>query len=162
MKKLVLLVTMLCFGFGMRAQRMNIIFETDMGNDVDDALAIDMLYKYNKQKRINLMAVMLNKEGEFPPKYIDLLNTWYGQKRIPIGVSPRGDQSLVAGTNYTQVVCEELDEKGKLLYKRSIKDYSKLLSAVKLYRKLLAKAEDASVTIVSVGFSTNLALLLDT
>ena len=162
MKKLVLLVTMLCFGFGMQAQRMNIIFETDMGNDVDDALAIDMLYKYNKQKRINLMAVMLNKEGEFPPKYIDLLNTWYGQKRIPIGVSPRADQSLVAGTNYTQVVCEELSEKGKPLYKRSIKDYSKLLSAVKLYRKLLAKAEDASVTIVSVGFSTNLALLLDT
>ena len=162
MKKLVLLLTMLCFGFGMRAQRMNVIFETDMGNDVDDALAIDMLYKYNKQKRINLMAVMLNKEGEFPPKYIDLLNTWYGQKRIPIGVSPRADQSLVAGTNYTQVVCEKLDEKGKPLYKRSIKDYSKLLSAVKLYRKLLAKAEDASVTIVSVGFSTNLALLLDT
>ena len=162
MKKLVLLLTMLCFGFGMRAQRMNVIFETDMGNDVDDALAIDMLYKYNKQKRINLMAVMLNKEGEFPPKYIDLLNTWYGQKRIPIGVSPRADQSLVAGTNYTQVVCEKLDEKGKPLYKRSIKDYSKLLSAVKLYRKLLAKTEDASVTIVSVGFSTNLALLLDT
>ena len=162
MKKLVLLLTMLCFGFGMRAQRMNVIFETDMGNDVDDALAIDMLYKYNKQKRINLMAVMLNKEGEFPPKYIDLLNTWYGQKRIPIGVSPRADKSLVAGTNYTQVVCEKLDEKGKPLYKRSIKDYSKLLSAVKLYRKLLAKAEDASVTIVSVGFSTNLALLLDT
>ena len=162
MKKLVLLLTMLCFGFGMRAQRMNVIFETDMGNDVDDALAIDMLYKYNKQKRINLMAVMLNKEGEFPPKYIDLLNTWYGQKRIPIGVSPRADKSMVAGTNYTQVVCEKLDEKGKPLYKRSIKDYSKLLSAVKLYRKLLAKAEDASVTIVSVGFSTNLALLLDT
>ena len=162
MKKLVLLLTMLCFGFGMRAQRMNVIFETDMGNDVDDALAIDMLYKYNKQKRINLMAVMLNKEGEFPPKYIDLLNTWYGQKRIPIGVSPRADKSLVAGTNYTQVVCEKLDEKGKPLYKRSIKDYSKLLSAVKLYRKLLAKTEDASVTIVSVGFSTNLALLLDT
>ncbi|MBP5392708.1 MAG: nucleoside hydrolase [Bacteroidaceae bacterium] len=162
MKRFVLLLTMLCFGFGMRAQRMNIIFETDMGNDVDDALAIDMLYKYNKQKRINLMAVMLNKEGEFPPKYIDLLNTWYGQKRIPIGVSPRANQSIVAGTNYTQVVCEELDEKGKPLYKRSIKDYSQLLSAVKLYRKLLAKAEDASVTIVSVGFSTNLALLLDT
>lgn len=162
MKKLVLLLTMLCFGFGMRAQRMNVIFETDMGNDVDDALAIDMLYKYNKQKRINLMAVMLNKEGEFPPKYIDLLNTWYGQKRIPIGVSPRADKSLVAGTNYTQFVCEKLDEKGKPLYKRSIKDYSKLLSAVKLYRKLLAKAEDASVTIISVGFSTNLALLLDT
>ena len=162
MKRLILLLMILCTVSGAWAQRINIIFETDMGNDVDDALALDMLYKYNKQRRINLMAIMLNKEGEFPPKYIDLLNTWYGQKRIPIGVSSRDDQSIVAGANYTQVVCEELDEKGKPLYKRSIKDYSKLLPAVKLYRKLLAKAGDESVTIVSVGFSTNLALLLDT
>ena len=25
----------------------NFIFETDMGNDVDDALALDMIYKYH-------------------------------------------------------------------------------------------------------------------
>ena len=162
MRRMILLMAVLCATAGIQAQRINIIFETDMGNDVDDALALDMLYKYNKQRRINLMAIMLNKEGEFPPKYIDLLNTWYGQKRIPIGVSSRDGQSIVAGANYTQIVCEKLDEKGKPLYKRSIKDYGKLLPAVTLYRKLLAKAEDASVTIVSVGFSTNLALLLDT
>ena len=162
MRILVLLMTMFCIVSGMWAERINIIFETDMGNDMDDALALDMLYKYNKQGRINLLAIMLNKEGEFPPKYIDLLNTWYGQKRIPIGLSPRSDKSLVGGANYTQIVCEMKDENGKSLYKRSIKDYSKLLPAVKLYRQLLAKAEETSVTIVSVGFSTNLALLLDT
>ena len=163
MRRLLLLfVAMVCASAGMRAERINIIFETDMGNDVDDAMAIDMLYKYNRQGRINLMAVMLNKEGEFPPKYIDLLNTRYGQKRIPIGLSPRDDKSIVGGANYTQIVCEMQDEKGKPLYKRSIKDYSQLLPAVTLYRKLLAKAADSSVTIVSVGFSTNLALLLDT
>lgn len=156
------LIAVFCVLVQVKAHRMNIIFETDMGNDVDDALAIDMLYKYHHQGRIRLMAVMLNKEGEFPPKYIDLLNTWYGQKRIPIGLSPRSNQSMVAGANYTQVVCEKTDEKGKPLYKRSIKDYTELLPAVKLYRKLLAKADDASVTVVSVGFSTNLALLLDT
>ena len=144
-----------------QAQRQNIIFETDMGNDVDDALAIDMLYKYAKQGQIRFMAVMLNKEGKFPPQYIDLLNTWYGKKHIPIGVSGRADQSIVAGNNYTQTICEKTDEQGKPLYKRSIKDYSKLFPAPKLYRKLLAKAKDHSVTIVSVGFSTNLALLLD-
>lgn len=161
MKRILSLLAVLFVTAGIRAEKMNIIFETDMGNDVDDALAIDMLYKYNKQGRINLMAVMLNKEGEFPSKYIDLLNTWYGQKRIPIGVSPRDDRSRVAGANYTQVIVESKDEKGKPLYKRSIKDYDTLLPAVKLYRKLLAKADDASVTIVSVGFSTNLALLMD-
>ena len=162
MRRITLFLAVCCAAIGMQAQRMNVIFETDMGNDVDDALAIDMLYKYNRQGRINLMAVMLNKEGEFPPKYIDLLNTWYGQKRIPIGTSPRNDKSRVAGANYTQIVCEMQDEKGKPLYKRSINDYDKLLPAVTLYRKLLAKADDASVTVISVGFSTNLALLLGT
>ena len=151
----------LCLALGLQARRQNIIFETDMGNDVDDALAIDMLYKFAKQGQIRLLAVMLNKEGQFPPQYIDLLNTWYGKKRIPIGVSGRADQSIVAGNNYTQTICEKTDKQGKPLYKRSIKDYNKLLPAPKLYRKLLAKAKDHSVTIVSVGFSTNLALLLD-
>ena len=144
-----------------RSEPMNIIFETDMGNDVDDALAIDMLYKYDRERQINLMAVMLNKEGEFPPKYIDLLNTWYGKRHTPIGISGRTDQSIVAGKNYTQVVCEETDGQGRPLYKHTVKDYGKLLPAPMLYRKLLAKAGDRSVTIVSVGFSTNLAMLLE-
>jgi inosine-uridine nucleoside N-ribohydrolase len=145
---------------GTYAQRQNLIFETDMGNDVDDALALDMLYKYHREGRIRLMAVMLNKEGEFPPKYIDLLNTWYRLRRIPIGTSQRRDKSLVGGTNYTQTVCEATDEKGRPLYRRSLKDYTSLPTAINLYRKLLANADEGSVTIVSVGFSTNLALLM--
>ena len=42
------LLVAFCLTTGMLAQRQNIIFETDMGNDVDDALAIDMLYKYDR------------------------------------------------------------------------------------------------------------------
>jgi inosine-uridine nucleoside N-ribohydrolase len=162
MKRYLFTVTLLSLVLLLQAARQNVIFETDMGNDVDDALAIDMLYKYHREGRIRLMAVMLNKEGEYPPQFIDLLNTWYGQRRIPIGVNNRHDQSMVAGANYTQVVCQEKDETGRPLYKRSVRDYGKLLPAPSLYRKLLAKAKDHSVTIVSVGFSTNLALLLDT
>lgn len=161
MKRILSLLAMLCVIAGIRAQKMNIIFETDMGNDVDDALAIDMLYKYNKQGRINLMAVMLNKEGEFPAKYIDMLNTWYGQKRIPIGRYCGGKQTVMAKNNYTETVWKAVNEKGRPLYKRTVKDIEALPLAVTLYRKLLAKAADHSVTIVSVGFSTNLAKLMD-
>ena len=155
-------LSLFAFCLQLQAQRMPLIFETDMGNDVDDALAIDMLYKYAKQKRIDLMAVMLNKEGDFPPQYIALLNRWYGMKKVPIGLSNRQQASRVAGKNYTQVVCEATDEKGSLRYKQRSKDMEGLLAAPQLYRKLLARAKDHSVTIVSVGFSTNLALLLDT
>ena len=154
---LLALVASLCVG---AKERTNIIFETDMGNDVDDALAIDMLYKWHREGRIRLMAVMLNKEGLAPVQFIDLLNTWYGCRRIPIGTTSRREQSRVAGKNYTQVVCEEKDAKGRPLYKRSIKDYASLPTAVALHRRLLAAAADQSVTIVSVGFSTNLAELL--
>lgn len=140
----------------------NIIFETDMGNDIDDALALDMLYKWDDMKKINLMAVMLNKMGEYPPQYIDVMNTWYGHKKLPIGTIGADNANIAAKPNYTKTVVTQTGEDGKPLYKRTVKDISKLTAAPELYRKLLAKAKDKSVTIVSVGFSTNLALLLST
>jgi len=160
MKKYLYFILLFIGSMTLEAQQ-NIIFETDMGNDVDDALAIDMLYKYNSSGRINLLAVMLNKEGKYPPMFIDLLNTWYGQPEIPIGVSNRDSLSIIAGHNYTEVVVNEKNPKGKPLYKRSLKKYDKLPEAYKLYRKLLTEKPDHSVTIVSVGFSTNLARLLE-
>lgn len=39
------LLLFLCLATAVQAGR-NIIFETDMGNDVDDAWALDMLHKY--------------------------------------------------------------------------------------------------------------------
>ena len=153
---------MLFVGLSMvSAQRLNVIFETDMGNDVDDALAIDMLYKYHRSKKINLMAVMLNKEGEYPPRFIDLLNRWYGCKRIPIGVTSRRENSTMSHVkNFTEVVSNMKDEKGRPLYKQLPEGYNDWKDAVMLHREILAKAEDNSVTIISVGFSNNLAALL--
>ena len=131
-------LSLFAFFLQLQAQRLPLIFETDMGNDVDDALAIDMLYKYAKQKRIDLMAVMLNKEGDFPPQYIALLNRWYGMKKVPIGLSNRQQASRVAGKNYTQVVCESSDAEGRPIYKQRAKDVKGLLAAPQLYRKFLA------------------------
>lgn len=159
MKRFVYILFLSLVGIHLKAQQ-NIIFETDMGNDVDDALAIDLLYKYADMGKINLMAVMLNKEGDYPPQFIDLLNTWYGYKRLPIGLCKTDVKSIVAGKNYTEHVVKLQNAKGKPLYKRTIKHTDRLPFAVDLYRKLLSKAPDHSITIVSVGFSTNLAQLL--
>ena len=46
-------------------------------------------------------------------------------------------------------------------FSRSITDYDSIPSAVALYRRLLSGQPDGSVTIVSTGFFTNLAALLD-
>jgi inosine-uridine nucleoside N-ribohydrolase len=139
----------------------SLIFETDMGNDVDDALALDMLYKYVDADKIDLVAVMTNKAKRYSAEYIDLANLWYGHPDIPIGIVQNGVPSDEA-VDYTQAVVEMKGDKGEPLFARSIKDATALPDAPTLYRKILAAQPDSSVNIVSVGFSTNLARLLDT
>ena len=40
-----------------------VIFETDMGNDIDDAMALDLLFKNMDQGNINLLAVSVHKNN---------------------------------------------------------------------------------------------------
>ncbi|WP_295937471.1 nucleoside hydrolase [uncultured Alistipes sp.] len=141
--------------FPARAQQtapLRVIFETDMGNDVDDPLAIDMLYKAMDRSEIDLLAVVSNKDCEFSARYIDILNTWYGYPGIPIGKVRNG--VTIQPENYARTVCE-MD-----IFPRSRKDKA-YEDPVRLYRRLLAASPDNSVVIISVGFSTNLGRLLE-
>lgn len=141
---------------------MKVIFETDLGNDVDDAMALDLMFKYMSEGKIDLVAIMLNKESPFSAEYADILCTWYGHPGIPIGVVRDGADCSQDAVQYAQAVCEMKDAEGKPLFARSMSGYDDLPLAVDLYRKILSEAEDGSITIVSTGFSTNLARLLDT
>lgn len=138
-----------------------VIFETDMGNDVDDALALDMLYKYAEVGKMKLLALTTNKKSEYSAEYLDIMNTWYGHPDIPIGVIDENATEKDNEPNFVRAACE-LKENGKPAFKRTVKSYDDFPKSVSLYRKLLASQPDASVVIISVGFSTNLAQLLDT
>lgn len=139
---------------------MKIIFETDMGNDVDDALAMDMLFKYAEDGKIDLIGISSNKSEEGSVEYIDLLTTWYGMPEIPIG-KVDGGASGGGLPNYALATVNLKDSTGQSLFKRSHAADSHIMPSVEMYRKLLSEQQDSSVTIVSVGFSTNLARLLD-
>ena len=141
----------------------SVIFETDLGNDVDDALALDMLYKYLDAGKIRLLAVNLNKNGTAPAEFADIMNTWYGYPDIPIGIIRDGaDCETDAAVNYAKAVVDLKDTGGNPVFARSHPGYADYPEAVTLYRKILAAEPDSSVVIVSVGFSTNLARLLET
>lgn len=139
----------------------NIIFDTDMGNDIDDALALDMLYKYMDAGKVNLLAIPVNKEGLAAPEFIDVMGTWYGYPDIPVGIIRDGADCGADSTSYTRRVLDMKVEDGSPLFARSHGSYGDYPESVDLYRKVLSEAQDGSVTIVSVGFSTNLARLLD-
>lgn len=145
-----------------KSDKLNIIFETDIGNDVDDAMALDMLYKYLDQGRINLLGICINKDGLAPVEFMDIMNTWYGYPDIPVGMIRNGADCETDAINYAKAVVDLKKEDGTPAFARSHGDYDKYPDAHILYRQLLAKMPDKSVTIVSVGFSTNLARLMDT
>jgi inosine-uridine nucleoside N-ribohydrolase len=137
---------------------LNVIFETDMGNDVDDALALDMLYKYQDEGKIKLLCVNSNKNSIYSPLYISLLNNWYGYPFIPVGTLAPGGKSDDDPRNYTAVAYNYTRD-GQRVFKTP-DTTGKWQEAVSLYRRILSKQPDHSVTIISVGFSTNLARLL--
>lgn len=139
-----------------------IILETDMGNDIDDALALDMMYKYIDAGQINLLGIMTNKDSKYSAEYLDVMNTWYGYPQIPIGIIRNGADCETDAINYAQCACLLQQKNGEPVFKRSLKENQPLPDAHVLYRQLLAQQPDSSVTVISVGFSTNLARLLDT
>lgn len=135
----------------------SIIFETDMGNDIDDAMALDLLFKNMDQGNINLLGVSVHKNNPHSAEYIDIMRHWYGYKSLPIGVNTAcvADMDCV---DYCTRVCQLTDRKGRPLFKRSKRpNYEE---AVEMYRRLLSQQPDKSVVIVTVGFSTTMSQLL--
>lgn len=133
------------------------IYDTDMGNDIDDAMALDMLYKYQDIGKVDLLAVMLNKDGYDAAAYVRLMNEFYGYPEIPIGIIHGQIQYDCPPVPYTEKTIGSWGD--EVL---SEDEYKAMPDAHVLYRKLLAEAEDGSVVITSVGFSTNLVRLLQT
>lgn len=142
-------------------QPVNVIFETDMGNDVDDALALDMLYKYVDAGRVNLLAIMLNKESDASARFVDIMGTYYGHPNVPIGVVRHGADCHADAVQYCENVVGKKKADGTPYYATTLADVKNLPDAHTLYRKILAGQKDGSVVIVSIGFSTNLSRLVD-
>jgi inosine-uridine nucleoside N-ribohydrolase len=128
------------------AEPARILFDTDMGNDVDDAIALATLHAFESHGEARILAVTITKDNHWAAAYVDLLDTFYGRPDIPIGIVRNG--KTPEDGNYTRVVA------GKLRL-------GDVPDAQTVLRKTLAAQPDSSVVIVQTGFSTNLARLLD-
>src|ERR1035437_2064361 len=146
---------------GAWAQAVPVIFDTDMGNDVDDALALAMLHALESRGECRLLGVTVTKDNPWAAVYVDLVNTFYGRGQIPVGMV-KGSGVTPESSRMIQEPAERRRADGTLLYPRRLASGAEAVEAVALLRRLLAAGQDGSVVIVQVGFSTNLARLLDT
>ena len=151
-------VTLWCGTLG-AATPVKLIFDTDMGNDVDDALALAMIHALETRGEVKLLAVTVSKDNRYAAPFIDLVNTFYGRAEIPIGVVKQGktpeDSAMI------RVPAERRNSAGAYVYPHRLTDGREAPDAVAVLRRVLAAAENGSVVIAMVGFSTNMARLLN-
>lgn len=139
--------------------RVRLIFDTDMGNDIDDALALGVIHALQSRGECELLAVTVSKDNEFAAPYVDLVNTFYARAGIPIGVVRAG--KTPEDSKYIRIPSEARFGNGQQRYPHRLLSGKDAPDAVDLLRKTLAGEADGSVVIAVVGFSTNLARLLD-
>lgn len=137
-----------------------VIFDTDIASSADDLFALAMLYRYEEQGRCRLLGVVVDREGEQNARFADVMATYYGRGDVPLALVRHGIDSPKVWIDYAHVAATT-DENGQPLFGHTIGDYTQLPDGWQLYRRLLVSQPDHSVSIVSVGFVTCLAQLLE-
>ena len=132
-----------------------LIFDTDIGGDIDDAFALALIHRFADRGQCELLGVTLTTANEQAAKFVAAENAVFGRPEIPIGLPAKG----TVYDSYPTKVLEQKNADGTPLY--PVPDGYHTEDPVALLRRLLANADDRSVVIAQVGYSTNLANLLD-
>ena len=139
------------------AEPVKLILDTDMGNDVDDALALAMIHSLENRGECELLAVTITKDHPETAPYVDAINTFYGRGEIPIGIVKGG--VTPERSRFTGVTLEKQDD--SYVFPHDLVLGQPVRDATELLRQVLATQPDLSVVIAQIGFSTNLTRLLE-
>ncbi|MDD4025988.1 MAG: nucleoside hydrolase [Kiritimatiellae bacterium] len=141
-----------------RAEPVRLIFDTDMGNDSDDLMALCMIHTLQSRGAVDLLAVTITKDHPLAAAFTDAVNTFYGRPDIPIGVVKGGAAPEPGRFN---MLAEAKNEDGSPRYPHDVQSGADAPEATGLLRGILAGQPDNSVTLVQAGFFTNFRRLLE-
>jgi inosine-uridine nucleoside N-ribohydrolase len=129
-----------------------VIFDTDIAPDYDDVGAMALLHAFADKGEAKILATISCNTFETTGPTLSVLNTYFKRPEIPIGIT-KGDKPY---KDCSQEWAQFINAK----YPHALKTNEEAEDAVALYRKILVAQPDASVTIVTVGFFTNVSNLL--
>ncbi len=156
--RLLFLIALLSTMPGALAEPVRLIFDTDMGNDVDDLIALCMIHSLQKRGACELLAVTITKDHPQAAAFVDAVNTFYGYPDTPIGVVHGGAAREAGKFN---LLADEKNADGSFRYPHDLMSGDQAPEAVELIKSILSRQANGSVVVVQVGFFTNLARLLD-
>lgn len=148
-----LLANLHCFAQISRTQQVSMILDTDIGPDYDDVGAIAIMHALADRGEVKPLAVIASNQNALVAPTIEILNTYFGRPELPIA-GPKGKApSMGASQKWPEMLVDK--------YPHKIKSTEETPDAIQTYRKILAAQPDQSVTIVTIGFLTNLSNLLE-
>jgi inosine-uridine nucleoside N-ribohydrolase len=142
------------FGQRVSEKPVPIIFDSDIGPDYDDAGAITILHVLEDRGEAKILATIASNKYEGIAAVLNVFNTYFNRPQIPIGVPQGKAVDLRDNQHWTDTLLSK--------YRHKIKYNNDAPDAIEVYRRVLAEQPDHSVTIVTVGFLTNIANLLKT
>lgn len=129
-----------------------IILDTDLGPDYDDVGALAFLHAMADSGKTEILATVSSNKHELVAASINVINTYFGRSELPIGAPKTEGVNLGSSQHWADSIVTK--------YPHKIKSTSEVDDAVDVYRKILSSQPDKSVTIVTIGFLTNLNNLL--
>lgn len=126
-----------------------VIFDTDMGNDIDDALALALLHTLSDRGECELIGVTLTNANPAAVPYVRMINRFYGRGELPVGAATKALEGG-AQDGYMKAALAAMPAAPA----------TPAEPAPAVLRRLLCNSRE-KVVIVQTGFSTNLAALLD-
>ena len=153
MKQLLALTFCLLIRAGYSQQPVPVILDTDIAPDYDDVGAMALLHSLCDKGEATILATISCNAFETTAPTLSLLNTYFKRPEIPIGIVKKDKPYENCKQKWAEAIVAN--------YPHSLKKNEEALEATALYRKILSGQPDKSVTIITVGFFTNLASLLD-
>jgi len=123
-----------------------------MGPDYDDVGALAFLHAMADSGKAEILATVASNKNDLVAPSIEVINTYFGRKDLPVGAPKTAGVNLASSQHWPDSILSK--------YPHKIRSTSDAPDAVKVYRKILASQPDSSVTIITVGFLTNLGNLL--
>jgi len=130
-----------------------IIFDTDIAPDYDDVGAMALLHAFADSGEATILATVSCNTFETTGPTLSVLNTYFKRPDIPIGITKADKPNKDCSQQWAQFINAK--------YAHGLKSNDQATEAVALYRKTLVGQPDGSVTIVTVGFFTNVSNLLN-
>lgn len=143
-----------------------IIFDSDLGNSIDDALALALLYGFQRKREARVVSISLSKSSLKAAAFCDAVARFYAQaagdehrRILPIGLLVDG--KMPEDTPMITAPLSKRKVDGVLAYECQVHKLNDTADPSALIRNAFTAQHDQNCIVALTGQATNLAKVLD-